>query len=139
MSDRVQKLVKWLQGIVFVVSAILSLIGQTKSTEAAATAAAGGFASSGDAASAVTSAGNMQTAGAAGILLSILPFAFQLFGSLRGGKPLAPAWNAVADASALRTLKHITRAGRADDLVHIDALIASGVALETQNRIDEGV
>lgn len=134
MSDRVKRI---LQVIAFVVGSLLTLMGKNAETKANVFAAAGGYASEADEAEDKAKAGNMQTGGIATLLATfVIPFAFDMFSKWRGGKPLQPGWNATADATALHTLKKITRVGRADDMTHIDALIASGVLLETQARID---
>lgn len=137
MSDRVKK---WFQILAVIVGAIFTLIGKNDEVKAETAAAAGAYESNADAAKDVAAAGNKQTAGFASLLSAVvIPFAFDMLSKWRGGKKLEPGWNAVADAGALQTLKKITRAGRADDMVHIDALIASGVLLETQARIDGSV
>jgi hypothetical protein len=134
MPPWMTKLSKVLQWVSFIVGAVMTVIGKNSEVEAATMAASGAFASAGDYASAVAEAGNYQTGGVAAFIVTVaIPAIFQLVGKF---VKLDTGWNAGLDSGALHTLKHVTRVGRADDQPHIDALIASGVALETNARID---
>lgn len=136
MSEKLAKFATALTWLIRIASVILGLLGRNDAVEATAAQAAGAFASSADYAVAVTQSENKITIGALGFLASfVVPHVVQWIGGWIGSRPNKAGFVAVADRSACETLL-LTRADVPGDLAKVKELIASGVQLETQARID---
>jgi len=136
MSDRLSKIATALTWLIRIASVILGLLGRNDAVNASVSLAAGAFAAPADFAAAVAESENKITAGMVGFLASFaVPLIVQWIGKLIGSRPNKPGYVAVADRAACETLL-LTRAEIPGDLAKVKELIASGVQLETQQRID---
>lgn len=130
MSDLLKQLAVWIPRIISVLTVLAGLLKSVPAAQAVAVAQASGTFASPAETDNLASGMNLTTGGViASVLTFGIPWLVNFIGGRLRARKIAPGYVAAIDKAALQTLIQ-TRAGKVDDIPHIEALIKSAQKIE---------
>lgn len=135
MSDKVSKVVAWLTAIVGFLTTVLKFFDVKDAVGSLAAAQADGVVASPNVLEDLINDILKGGAGFGALAISVFIPWIVRFVSSKVGSRIKPGFVAAIDRTACETLLQ-TRHDRPDDIVHVTALIESGVKLEVAQRLE---